>query len=71
MIVIGGDNARIPPDRKTGASLHTLFNVYREMLWQICRDYNSLPDTRTITMREIRFFYDGLRPELQRHTKPG
>ena len=45
-------------------------NVYREMLLQICRDYASLPDLRTLTMEEIRFFYDGVRPSLKRHTKP-
>jgi len=35
------------------------------MLRQICRDYSSLPDPRTLTMSEIRFFYEGLRPEFE------
>lgn len=43
--------------------------VYREMLWQICRFYTALPDVRTIRMGEIRFFFEGLRPELQRDTR--
>lgn len=44
--------------------------VYREMLTQICRDYASLPDPRTLKLSEIRFFYDGMRAELKRHTEP-
>ncbi len=50
--------------------MHTLFNVYGEMLLQVMRDYSSLPDPRTLTMAEIRFLYDGLRRELRRHTLP-
>ncbi len=44
--------------------------AYIEMLLQICRDYPGLPDPRTLTAYEIRFFYDGLRSELKEHTKP-
>ncbi len=44
--------------------------VYTEMFYQICRDYSTLPDIRTITASEIRFFYNGLRAELREHTKP-
>ena len=44
--------------------------VYREMLLQVCRDYSALPDPRTLTAAEIRFYYDGLRAELKHHTKP-
>lgn len=44
--------------------------VYTEMLYQICRDYPGLPDPRTLRAREIRFFYEGLRAELEEHTKP-
>lgn len=44
--------------------------VYGEMLLQICRDYTGLPDPRTLTNTEIRFFYEGLRKELKRHTMP-
>jgi len=36
------------------------------MLLQICRDYPGLPDPRTMTLTEIRFFYDGLRPEIRK-----
>ena len=41
------------------------------MLLQICRDYPGLPDPRTLTLSEIRFFYEGLRGELLKYTKPG
>lgn len=61
----------LPPDGKTGTPTHTLLNVHREMMLQICRDYSSLPDPRTLTFAEIRWFYDGLRAELKRHTKGG
>lgn len=44
--------------------------TYREMLLQICRDYPGLPDPRTLTIPEIVFFYEGLRPELQKYTRP-
>jgi len=40
------------------------------MLLQICRDYPGLPDPRTLTMGQVRFFYEGLRSELREHTKP-
>jgi hypothetical protein len=40
------------------------------MLRQVCRDYPGLPDPRTLTLAEIRFFYEGLREELKAHTKP-
>jgi len=29
-------------------------------------DYPGLPDPRTLTMTEIEFFYDGLRPSLKK-----
>ena len=49
---------------------NTFNNVYSEMLLQVCRDYPGLPDPRTLTLNEIRFFYDGVREELKAHTKP-
>jgi hypothetical protein len=39
------------------------------MLLQICRLYPGLPDPRTLTTREIVFFYSGLRAELRAATK--
>jgi len=39
------------------------------MLLQCARDYAGLPDARTLTIPELVFFYDGLRPELQKHTR--
>jgi len=40
------------------------------MLLQITRDYSALGDFRELTLSEIRYFYDGLRPELRSATKP-
>lgn len=48
---------------------HTFLAVHMEMLLQVCRDYSGLPDYRTLTASEIRFFYEGLRGELKAHTK--
>jgi len=48
----------------------TFAEVYGVMLLQICRDYPGLPDPRTLRATEIRFFYDGLRAELTKHTEP-
>jgi len=60
----------LPEDKETGRSQNERIPVYREMLLQICRDYPGLPDPRTLTEAEIRFFYDGLRAELRDHTDP-
>lgn len=46
------------------------YPVHAEMLLQISRDYSGLPDVRTITAHQIRFFYNGLRSELREHTRP-
>ena len=43
--------------------------VYSEMLLQVAREYPGLPDPRTMTLEEIRFFYNGLRGDLSRLTK--
>jgi hypothetical protein len=42
--------------------------TYREMLLQVARDYAGLPDPRTLTVSEIVFFFEGLRPELKKYT---
>lgn len=63
---------RLPRDEDdTDASPgHKLMPVYREMLLQCCSDYPGLPDARSLSMTEIRFFYDGLRGALKKHTTP-
>jgi len=53
-----------------GKSVNTFETVYTEMFIQVCRDYQNLPDPRTIKAHEILFFYNGLRNELCSHTKP-
>lgn len=52
------------------AQLSSASATYREMMLQVARDYPGLPDLRTLTVGEIAFFYEGLRPELKKHTKP-
>lgn len=69
-LVRGGNDVRLPRDRESGATVHTAPVVYREMLLQICRDYASLPDPRTLSLDEICTFYDGLRSELRQSTRP-
>lgn len=51
------------------ARLRTARETYREMLLQCARDYAGLPDARTLTIGEIVFFYEGLRPELIKYTR--
>lgn len=52
------------------ARLSSAKATYREMLLQIARDYAGLPDPRTLTVPEIVFFYEGVRRELVKHTRP-
>lgn len=61
-LVSKGEDFVIP--RSRGG--HNFATVYTEMMLQILRDYSGLPDVRTLTVTQIRFFYDGLRPELKR-----
>lgn len=72
----GGD-ARLRKERKRGddgeegiTAGHKMVPVYSEMLLQICSEYPGLPDPRTLSMAEIRFFYEGARASLHEHTKP-
>ena len=51
--------------------MHTRANVYREMILQICLDYPGLPDVRTLSGSQIRFFYEGIRESLKKGTMPG
>ena len=53
-------------DEKLTRGRHRIVAVYTEMLLQVSREYPGIPDPRTMTMEEIRFFYEGLRPELQK-----
>ena len=64
------DLVRYGEDFKHPKRGHKYLTVYVEMFLQITRDYASLPDPRTLTAQEIRFFYNGMRQELKQHTKP-
>ena len=63
-LVRGGVDTRLPHGN------HVRHAVYSEMLLQCVRDYAGLPDPRTLTGAELRFFYEGLRGELRETTKP-
>ena len=64
-LVRGGRNAKLEP-----ISNHRAFPVYTEMYLQICREYSSLPDPRSLSASEIKFYYEGLRADLKKATKP-
>lgn len=64
-----GEDARLPPTEE-GRAQHRLDAVYGEMLIQISLDYAGLPDSRELTLSEIRFFYNGLRETLKQRTNP-
>lgn len=46
---------------------HNSVRVHTEMMLQIAMDYAGLPDIRTLTASEIRFFYEGSRGALKRY----
>lgn len=64
-LVRGGEDVILPKKQHTAQAVHS------EMILQVCRDYSGLPDIRTLKAGEIRFFYEGLRSELKRGTRPG
>lgn len=64
-LVIGGALSPIP--ERDGGNRYRA--VYKSMVLQIARDYAGLPDVRTLTASQIRFFYNGLVPELIRYGK--
>lgn len=68
--LVGAQLVRHGADYKLHDGANTFAAVYGEMLRQIARDYNGLPDARTLTASDILFFYDGLRAELRAHTAP-
>ena len=64
LLVRDGVDAKLPKGE------HTFFNVYREMLYQVARDYSSIGDVRKLKISEIVFWYEGLRSEIREFTKP-
>ena len=57
-------------DHKHPRNQHTMLNVVGEMFLQVIRDYAGINDFRTLTVQEIKYLYEGLRPELKEITKP-
>ena len=70
MLVRSGFDAKMGYDIE-GNSLHTRYNVYREMFLNICGMYSCLPDPRSLSLDEVAFFYEGIREQLKENTKKG
>ncbi len=68
-LVQWGEDLKLPRG-EDGEARHTVEAVYPVLVLQICSDYPGLPDVRTMTMTEIRFFYEGLRKRLKEGSKP-
>lgn len=49
---------------------HSTIEVFREMLFQICMDYNCLPPINELTQSQIVLFYEGRRRSIKEATKP-
>lgn len=64
MLIRGGKEVRLKEDQ------HNWIAVHLEMLLQVVRDYAGIGDWRKLTSDEIEFFYNGLREEIKRGTKP-
>jgi hypothetical protein len=47
-----------------------MWTVYREMLLHVTAEYPGLPDPRTLTLDEIEFFFEAMRPSLIEATRP-
>jgi len=63
-LVRHGSDAKLPD------GCHRMVPVHSEMLLQITRDFNGLPDVRELRACEIRYFYESLRNELREGSKP-
>jgi hypothetical protein len=48
---------------------HTLWNVFREMFFQVVTDFN-VGDFRKLTFDEVEMFYEAGRDALKAATKP-
>ncbi len=44
--------------------------VMMEMVKQVCMDYSSFPDYRTMETEEIISFYEGIRDSQRKATRP-
>lgn len=69
-IVRGGTLTKLARDGHTGIRMHTLPRVYGIMMLTIAMEYAGCPDVRTMTLSEIRYFYNGIRRQLMAQTAP-
>ena len=72
LVIKGADRAlNDPRGRPDNGLFNTRENVIGAMYAQICREYSSLPPFDVITEEQILWFYDMMRDELYKLTKPG
>lgn len=69
-VITGPLLVRDGADVKLPGSEHNMFAVYGEMLLQVCQDYSGIGDFRKLKLNEIEFFYNGIRHDLKKSTKP-
>lgn len=70
-LIVNGRDGPLPEqwDGENFRPGNTFFEVFTLMMIQVARDYNGLPDVRSLTFEEIQFFYDFLKPELLHYAK--
>lgn len=68
--MVSGAELELHPAPHTRFLVHTVEMVHTVMLLQICKRYRQLPEVSTMALSEIRFWYDGIRGDLLRETKP-
>jgi len=61
-LVRKGEEVILPPSAD-GLPRHTALNVYTEMLCAVAQGYSGI-NAMELSMDDIEFFYDGLRPRL-------
>ena len=64
-IILKGAEVNFKRDNKGGLHRLRRLEVYSHMLLTIISRYPSLPDYRTLSSNDIRFFYNGLRINLK------
>jgi hypothetical protein len=62
-----GEEVILPPSAD-GLPRHTALNVYVEMFWVVAQSYSGI-NVMELSMDDIEFFYDGLRPTLIKESK--
>ena len=75
MVRAGANHWHAPVEIKHGRKTfrihtHTMGAVMWEMVMQVCMDYSSFPDYRTMETEDIIRFFEGIRGSQIKATKP-